>query len=442
MIPLFYYFRDESREPWLSVKGKELLQMSIRGKLTLVTVSAFIVIYSVVGGMLPRSTNPLVRALADPGPYPQLRIFEEVVRHIVNDYVEKPNLEKVRVGALRGLAEGLDPYSAYLLPQQVKEFQANKEKGDTTGLVIGQYSGFAYVIAVVPHSPAEKAGLRVGDVIEYINGQATRDLGLYDVKSLLMGPVGTPIELSLISRKVDKLKLIPGSVPPTPVESRVIDNQIGYLKLPILSKGQAAQVEASVKDLLKKSAKSLILDLRGSAGGETREGVAVADYFLKAGTIAKLVGRKDKVMNAFEARADNDLTDLPLAVIVDRTTAGAAEIIAAAILDNQRGDVIGERTVFGMGSEQELFPMDDGSALLLTTARYAAPSGKIFMVEGVTPNVEVKRPDLAEVAGQQGQDDAAAGGATPPVVVAPKPSDDVMLKKAVESLTKRKGAQR
>ena len=147
-------------------------------------------------------------------------------------------------------------------------------------------------------------------------------------------------------------------------------------------------------------------------------------------------------MNAFEARADNDLTDLPMAVIVDRTTAGAAEIIAAAILDNQRGDVIGERTVFGMGSEQELFPMDDGSALLLTTARYAAPSGKIFMVEGVTPNVEVKRPDLAEVAGQQGQDDAAAGGATPPVVVAPKPSDDVMLKKAVESLTKRKGAQR
>jgi carboxyl-terminal processing protease len=139
--------------------------MSIRGKLSLITVSAFIIVYSVVGGMLPRSSNPLVRALADPGPYPQLRIFEEVVRHIVSDYVEKPNLEKVRVGALRGLADGLDAYSAYLLPQQVIEYESNRERGDTTGLVIGQYSGFAYVIAVVPNSPAERAGLRVGDVI-------------------------------------------------------------------------------------------------------------------------------------------------------------------------------------------------------------------------------------------------------------------------------------
>ncbi|MFM8394818.1 MAG: S41 family peptidase, partial [Acidobacteriota bacterium] len=212
--------------------------MSIRGKLTLITVSAFIVLYSVIGGVLPRSSNPFVRAFADPGPYPQLRIFEEVVRHIVNDYVEKPNLEKVRVGALRGLADGLDPYSAYLLPTQVTEYLANKEKGDTTGLVIGQYSGFAYVIAIVPGSPAEKAGLRVGDVIEYINGQATRDLGLYDVKSLLLGPVGTPIELSLINRKAGKLKLVPGSVPPTPIESRLLEGQIGYLTLPILNKGE------------------------------------------------------------------------------------------------------------------------------------------------------------------------------------------------------------
>jgi carboxyl-terminal processing protease len=409
--------------------------MSIRGRLTLVTVSAFIVIYSVVGGMLPRSTNPLVRALADPGPYPQLRIFEEVVRHIVNDYVEKPNLEKVRVGALRGLADGLDPYSAYLLPPQVSEYQTNREKGDSTGLVIGQYSGFAYVIAVVPASPAEKAGLRVGDVIEYINGQATRDLGLYDVRMLLSAPAGTPIELSLINRKSGKLKLVPGVVPVTPVESRLLESQIGYLKLPILIKGQSAQVEAAARELVRKGARSLVIDLRGSAGGETKEGIAVADLFLSAGTIVKLIGRKEKEVAVYTAVPQNDLTDIPVAVIVDRTTAGASEIVAAAILESSRGDVVGEQTVFGMSAEQELFKLDDGSALLLTVARYASPSGKIFISEGVTPNIEVKRPDLAEVTEEEKQPAAPETGVvTPPVVVAPKAADDLMLKRAVETI--------
>lgn len=409
--------------------------MSIRGKLTLIAVSAIIVIYSVVGGMLPRSTNPIVRALADPGPYPQLRIFEEVVRHIVNDYVEKPNLEKVRVGALRGLADGLDPYSAYLLPPQVAEFQSSRVKGDTTGLVIGQYSGFAYVIAVVPSSPAERTGLRVGDVIEYINGQATRDLGLYDVQTLLSGPAGTPIELSLINRKAGKLKLVPGTVPTTAVESRILEPQIGYLKVPILVSGQSSQVESSAKELIRKGARSLIVDLRGSAGGETREGVAVADLFLSAGTIVKLIGRKDKEVAVYSAKAENDVTDVPVTVIVDRTTAGASEIVAAAILESRRGDVVGERTVFGMSAEQELFKLDDGSAFLLTVARYASPSGKIFISDGVTPNIEVKRADLAEVTGEEVEPATPESGVVaPPVVVAPRTTDDLMLKRAVESI--------
>lgn len=425
--------------------------MSIRSKLTLVTLSAFIAIYSIVGGMLSKSNNPLVRAIADPGPYPQLRIFEEVVSHIVRDYVEKPDLEKVRIGALRGLTDGLDPYSAYLLPPQVKEYQSNqvnKDKAETTGMVIGQNSGFAYVIAVVGNSPADKAGIRVGDVLEYIDGHATRDLDLYDVKSLLMGPSGSSVEISVINRKTEKIKLTRGNVPPAPTEARLIEYQVGYVKVPILGKGQAEAVESAIKEVIKKGAKSIVLDLRGSAGGDLKEGVAVADFFLKSGTIAKSIGRKDKVMATYDAKAENDLTELPMAVIIDRTTAGASEIVAAAILENQRGEVVGERTLFGMGSEQELFPLDDGSALLLTTARYAAPSGKIFMTDGVTPSVEVKRADVAEVnSPDDGEDErtqpqqprttnppAQQPGATPPVLVAPKPSDDQMLKKAIEVL--------
>ncbi|MFM8394712.1 MAG: S41 family peptidase, partial [Acidobacteriota bacterium] len=191
----------------------------------------------------------------------------------------------------------------------------------------------------------------------------------------------------------------------------------------------------AVRDLLRKGVKSLILDLRGSAGGETSEGIEVADYFLSTGTIVKLIGRKDKELKTFPAKSENDLTSLPVSVIVDRTTAGASEIVAAAILDNQRGDVIGERTVFGMSADQQLFKMDDGSALLLTVSRYASPSGKIFISDGVSPNIEVKRPDLAEVNEDQNPAPTPdAGAPAPPVVVAPKPTDDVMLRKAVETL--------
>jgi carboxyl-terminal processing protease len=415
--------------------------MSIRGKLTLVTLSAFIALYSIVGGMLSKSNNPLVRAIANPGPYPQLRIFEDVVRHIVQDYVEKPDLEKVRVGALRGLTEGLDPYSAYLLPQQVKQYQSNKAVPDTTGMVIGQYSGFAYVIAVVPGSPAEKAGVKIGDVIEYVDTHATRDLDLYDVKSLLSGAPGSTVELTLINRKAEKIKLVRGKVPPTTTETRLLESQIGYVKVPILVKGQSEAVESAIKEVVKKGAKSIIIDLRGSAGGDLDEGVKVADFFLKSGVIAKSIGRKEKVIATFEAKPENDLTELPVAVIINRTTAGASEIVAAAIMENQRGEVVGERTLFGMGSEQELFPLDDGSALLLTVARYAAPSGKIFMTDGVTPNVEVKSADLADIGPtDEGKQQQADG--PPPVVVAPKPADDLMLKKAIEVLTSGAKAKR
>jgi carboxyl-terminal processing protease len=430
--------------------------MSIRTKLSLVTLSAIIALYSIVGGMLSKSNNSFVRAIAQPGPYPQLRIFEDVVRHIVADYVEKPDLEKVRIGALRGLTDGLDPYSAYLLPQQVKEYKEGKINNDNTGIVVGQYSLFAYVIAVVPNSPADKAGLRVGDVIEYIDGHATRDLDLYDVRSLLAGTPGSTVELTVISRKTEKIKLVRGQVPTVAPEFRTLEQQIGYVKAPILNKGQSETVATAIKDVVKKGAKSIVLDLRGSAGGEIKEGVAVADYFLKSGTIAKVIGRKDKVLMTFDAKPDNDLTDLPIVVIIDRTTAGASEVVAAAIKENNRGEVVGERTMFGMGVEQELFPLDDGSALLLTTARHASPTGVIFMTAGVTPNEEVKRADLADVNASDDADEnrqgaqkpatnnaqPAQGGAAPPNLVGGKPSEDLMLKKAIEILSTGQKAKR
>lgn len=419
--------------------------MSIRTKLTLVIVSGFIAFYAIVGGML--SGSSFGRVIANPGPYPQLKIFEEVVRHIVNDYVEKPDLNKVRVGALRGLADGLDPYSAYLLPQQLKEFQANKGRyADMTGLVIGSYRGLAYVISVVPNSPAAKAGIQARDLIEYIDTHATPDMDLVDAYAMLSGQPGSTVEVTYLrsgKRGSEKVKITRGSVTLPKPELQILEQQIGYLKIPSLQ-GQADSIQAAIKDASKRGASKLILDLRGSAGEDLQTGVAVANYFLKSGTIAKVIGRKEKLLNSFEAKPDNAITELPVVVIIDTTTAGAAEIVAAAILENKRGDVVGERT-FGVGTEQQIFPLDDGSAMLLTTARYASPNGRFFFPDGVLPNIEVKRQDLATVTVPDDADNeptpspATSPGATnksappaPSPTPANKPAEDLLLKKAIE----------
>jgi carboxyl-terminal processing protease len=425
--------------------------MSIRTKLTLVIVSGLIAFYAIVGGMLSAGSS-FGRVIANPGPYPQLRIFEEVVRHIVNDYVEKPDLNKVRVGALRGLADGLDPYSAYLLPQQLKEYQANKGRyPDMTGLTLGSYRGLAYVISVVPNSPAAKAGLQPRDLIEYIDGHATPDMDLIDVYAMLSGQAGSTVEIGYLRRGSQKVKLTRGPVTLPKPELQMQDQQIAYLKVQALQ-GQAEAVQVALKDAIKRGASKIVLDLRGSAGEDLQTGIAVANYFLKSGTIAKVMGRKDKQLNVFEAKPENFITDLPVVVITDTSVAGAAEIVAAAILDNKRGDVVGERT-FGVGTEQQIFPLDDGSAMLLTTARYAAPSGRFFFPDGVLPNVEVKRQDVAattipdEADNEPSPSPTATGtpnkAATPtpsPAATAPtKPAEDILLKKALEvARTKKK----
>ena len=421
--------------------------MSIRTKLTLVTLSGLIAIYAIVGGML--SSTSFGHVMANSGPYPQLSIFSEVVRHIVTDYVEKPDLNKVRIGALRGLTDALDPYSAYLLPQQVKEYQA-KTQTDATGLMLGSIRGYAYVISVVPNSPAAKAGVKARDFIEYIDGHATHDIDLVDAYSLLSGAPGTQVEVAYLrsgARGSEKVKITRGSVTAPKPELQALEQQIGYVKVQSLP-GQSEAVQASIREAIKRGANKIILDLRGSAGDDLQAGVEVANYFLKSGTIAKVIGRKEKVIMTYEAKPEKTLTDLPLAIITDYSTAGAAEIVAAAILDNKRGEVIGERT-FGIGSEQKLFPIDDGSAFLLTVARYASPNGKFFLPEGVTPSVEVKRKDVADASALDELDPDASPApsttpnpsdkdkATKPVTQAApqKPAEDLLLKKAIEVLT-------
>ncbi len=421
-------------------------------------VSAAIAMYAVVGGML----SPWTRAqqpINDSGA--QIRIFESVLQHIQNDYVDEPNLEKVRFGALRGLVGGLDPYSSYLTQQQVTDFNAAKNaKRHGIGAEFSQVSLYLYVVSVMKGSEAERAGLRSGDVIEYIENKATRDISLYDARQLIFGDAGTQVNLRVLraGSKPLSLKVTRGEHKVPAPESRVEAGKVGVIKVFGLENGQAALLKTQVQNLQKQGVQKIVLDLRGVATGTVDEAVAAANLFINSGDLAKVVGKDSKVIKSFAADTSKAVFEGKLAVLIDLGTAGAGEVIASAVLERKRGEVVGERS-FGAGTEQQLFTLRGGDGLLLTTAKWASPAGVPFLGDdrastGVKPSVEVKRADTPEpvevedlIDQQEEQNQNPQPSPSPaPTPESKKPAEDLQLKKAVELLqdkaqTKAAGAE-
>ena len=428
--------------------------MSFRTKFSLIILSAMLAIYTVVGGWIStRAQQPAN------DPNAQLRIFESVLQHIQNDYVDEPNMEKVRAGALRGLAYGLDPYSTYLTPEQVRQYNENAKSTDVgIGAELSQVASYLYVIAPMKGSPADQVGVRAGDIIEYIDGKATRDISLYDARQLLNGAAGSEVKLRILRTNSRPLTLTVkrGSFRAPAAEARMEAGRIGILRINSLDSGEAVDARARLQDLLKQGAQKIILDLRSVAGGEIQEGATVANFFIREGTIAKTIGREQKVLKTFEADPKVVVFNGPVSALIDTGTAGAAEVIASAFLEQKRGDVVGEKS-FGAGAEQELFTLRDGDGLLLTTVKWASAGGKPFLGEdrahsGIAPSVEVKRPenadsgDVEDLAGnEEGQKPDQPNVVTPvkpsqPTAPKPQPEDN-QLKKAIE-LLRDKPAQR
>lgn len=421
--------------------------MSFRGKMSIMAVSAAIAIYAAVGGLL----SPWTRAqqpINDAGA--QMRIFESVLQHIQNDYVDEPNLEKVRLGALRGLAGGLDPYSSYLTADQVNDYKAAKTSGKVgIGAEFSQVSLYLYVVSVTKGSNADKAGLKAGDVIEYIENKATRDISLYDAKQMILGDPGTTVNLRVLrsGEKPQTLKVTRGAYTVPPVESRVEAGKVGVIKVNSLETGEANDIRSAVQNLAKQGISKLVLDLRGVATGTLDEAAAVANLFIRDGELAKVVGRDNKVSKVYTADPSKAIFDGQMNVLIDLGTAGAAEAVAAAILERKRGDVVGERS-FGAGTEQQLFTLRGGDGLLLTVAKWASPTGVPFLGEeratmGVKPSVEVKRPDtpepleVEELIDQQDQQNQNPQPSTSPTPLPEKAKpvvEDIQLKKALELL--------
>ena len=418
--------------------------MSFKSKFTLIILSATLAVYTIAGAWLAtRAQQPA----NDPGA--QQKIFESVLKHIQDDYVDEPNMEKVRAGALRGLAYGLDPYSTYLTPEQVKDYRAGSKSNQVgLGAELSQVASFLYVVAPVKGSPADQAGVRAGDIIEYIDGKATRDISLYDARQLLNGTPGSEMKLRILRSGSRPLTLTVkrGSFRAPAAEARMEAGRIGVLRINSLDSGEAADARSRLQDLLKQGAQKIVIDLRSVAGGDIQEGVTVANFFIRDGQIAKTIGREQKVLKSFEADPRVTLFNGPVVVLIDAGTAGAAEVVASAFLEDKRGDVVGEKS-FGAGAEQELFTLRDGDGLLLTTVKWASGSGKPFLGEdrnhsGIVPSVEVKRAesqDASDVEDLAGNDEEKPNqpnnkpAPSEPVVPKPQP-EDTQMKKAIELL--------
>jgi carboxyl-terminal processing protease len=404
--------------------------MSMKTKAAIL-VSSFTVLLFVAVGSLGG-----VHASSNDGSYRQMQVYSEVLSRVQSEYVEDPNIPKVTDGALHGLVESLDANSSYLTPEAYKALKAHKSeaKGEI-GATVSKRFGYADVVSVLPGSPADKAGIEATDIFESIEGQSTRDMSLPEIRDALAGTPGSTVNLSVVrARKAEPQKMVVTrdvvNIPP--VADKMLEDGIGYVKVDALTKGKAQEIAAKIKALEKSGAKKLVLDLRNTSEGEESEGVATANLFLNHGTITYLQGQKFP-REAFNADPAKAVTSLPIAVLVNKGTAGAAEIVAAAILENARGDVVGDKT-FGDGSVQQTIDLPDGGALILSVAKYYSPSGKAIQETAVTPNVLVA-DDTDSVISDDEDQEPEPSAAEPEAK--PKTSPDDQLHKAVEVLKSR-----
>ena len=401
--------------------------MSKTTKLIVLGLSFLLASFVVAGGLGVRANTN------DDGSYRQLGVYSEVLSRVRSEYVEEPNIPAVTNGALHGLLESLDANSSYLDPTEYKEYKQRKEGNAGIGAAVSKRYGYAAVISVIPGGPADKADIASGDIIEAIEGKSTREMSLAEIDGRLTGTSGSVVNVSVVRpRRAQPVKsaVTRAVVSDPPLSSKMMEDGIGYIKVDDFPKGRSQEIAAKLKALEKDGAKKVILDLRYSGDGQEDEGIATANLFLNHGTIGSLQGQKypKQIFNAAPEKAI--VANLPLVVLVNRGTAGPAELVAAAIMENARGDVVGDKT-FGSGSIPKVIDMPDGSALILSVAKYYSPSGKAIQDTAVTPNILVADNEEAFVAPDQ--DENADESAQEQERQKTNPSDD-QLNKAIEVL--------
>src|SRR5713101_5958353 len=400
--------------------------MNRAARLGILAASIAIVCYVGIGHVLGRTP--------DDKAYKSLTVYGEVLQKIQSDYVDEPNMHLVTAGSLHGLLESLDPESSYLTPREYTEYKQKLQSAGTgeTGLTLSKRFGYVIVISVLPESPAEKAGIRSGDIFESIAEFTTRDMSVGQALNLLNGPAGSGVKVGVIRRgraQPEDVDVVRQKLAPAKIVAQKTDPDILTLRLQSLDAGRADEIRAKLADADKQGIHKLILDLRECGRGPVSEAIGVARLLIPSGTIATLRGQAVSA-ETFSADPSKIAWKNPVVVLIDGTTSGAAEVLASAVVANHRGDVIGERT-FGLASEQKLITLDDGSALFLTVANYYNAGGKSILEDGVTPSevVRAAADDDNEVS-----DDSSASAKEPPSGPRPLSPEDPVFHKALDLL--------
>jgi carboxyl-terminal processing protease len=387
--------------------------MTSRTRVWVLIVSTPVIAFALVGGYLGQ-------VMAKDDTYQHLRVFDDVVTHVVNNYVEEVDLKKAMRGAMRGLADALDADSAYLTPDLVKSYESNSSAGpaDIGVELIRQY--YLRVVSARDGSPAAKAGLRTGDFIRAIDNKPTRDMSAYEGARLLRGAIGSKVSLLVIRGNAadpHEVTIVRERVAGPELSSRMANPTTGYVRIVEFTKESPARIKQAFEALAKTGATRYVLDLRGTARGDLDDGIATARLFVKTGTLA--VRQTKTAKDPIAAQANDGAITAPVDLLVDQGTAAAAEMFASALGGNDRAELIGERTL-GRAARQQLVKLPDGSGLLLSSVRYLTPMSEGIHERGIGPDVEVDQPDVEF-------------GAAPP-------AKDATLDKALERLAEKKAA--
>lgn len=362
-----------------------------RGKVLILTLSLPLVLYAILGGFLGR-------ALARDSAYRYLAVFQDVLTLVMSNYVEPVKLEVVMGGALRGMMDALDPDSCYLTPSEFAEFQrpaSEKPQAELGIEVTKRY--YLQVVAVLPGSPAEVAGLQPGDLLKSVDGVNTRDTNVVVGESILRGAEGSKLRLQVIrGRSADPIDVTVERkvLSSLPVAYKMMDGPTGYIRIASFRPGVAREVAQAVRTLEAAGAAELVLDVRDSFGRLAEEGAAVAELFVAGGQAATLQGR-DQSRSELTLGSGRVVFHGPTVLLVNEASSGAAEIVASAFQAAKRAELVGVKTA-GRAALQRVVPLGDGAGLVLSVSQYWTPDGKGLLGNGIQPTVEVQIKDDRE----------------------------------------------
>jgi carboxyl-terminal processing protease len=344
------------------------------------------------------TTEKKVLLKASPLPIETLEEFSRAYARIKSDYVEEIDDKTILTNAIKGMLSGLDPHSNYL---DLESFADLKEgtSGEFGGLgmEVGMEDGFIKVISPIDDTPAQKAGIKAGDIIISIEGKSTRGIDIDESVKLMRGDPGSQITIKVMREDIDnpiEITLVRAVIKVSSVKSKLIEDDYGYIRISSFQSRTAQQLKKQIKKLLSKNKdkklKGLVLDLRNNPGGILNGAVEVSNTFLNDGLIVYTKGRAKDSRLKFSASQGDLLEGAPLIILVNNGSASASEIVAGALQDHKRAIIVGRQT-FGKGSVQTVLPMSDKTAIKLTTARYYTPSGRSIQAQGIKPDIVIEK---------------------------------------------------